>query len=337
VIEPEAFLLIPLPSYLQVEVSAACNLRCVMCAAPLRRDNKPEGKAYMGPDLFRRVVDRMEGLGRLHLQGLGEPLLNPHFFRMAAYAAGKGARVTASSNMTLIDERSAELLIESGLRCLHVSVDGASSATYESIRKGASFRRLLANVELLGRAKGRASSPYPSLRMTVVLMRSNLRELAGLVGLASGLGMEEVFVQRLCHSFREPALPAHYAPMQEFFRKEDLEGVPPAVIEESFERAREAAAGLGIELRLPALLPCCGEKSRSRCDWPWTGIYVSYQGYIMPCCMVSTPDRINFGLAGEEDIGAIWSGAAYASFRERLSSADPPEICRSCSLYSGTF
>jgi hypothetical protein len=53
--------------------------------------------------------------------------------------------------------------------------------------------------------------------------------------------------------------------------------------------------------------------------------------------MVSTPDRINFGLAGEEDIGAIWSGAAYASFRERLSSADPPEICRFCSLYSGTF
>jgi hypothetical protein len=53
--------------------------------------------------------------------------------------------------------------------------------------------------------------------------------------------------------------------------------------------------------------------------------------------MVSTPDRIHFGNAFAEGLGKIWNGAGYAEFRERLASEEPPEICRSCSIYRGTF
>ncbi|HEX5084879.1 MAG TPA: SPASM domain-containing protein [Blastocatellia bacterium] len=56
----------------------------------------------------------------------------------------------------------------------------------------------------------------------------------------------------------------------------------------------------------------------------------------MPCCMISTPDRLNFGMA-EAGVTAIWSGPAYEEFRQRLSSDNPPEVCRSCSIYLGTF
>ena len=38
-----------------------------------------------------------------------------------------------------------------------------------------------------------------------------------------------------------------------------------------------------------------GTPGRARCDWPWAGVYVSSSGHAMPCCMVSTPDRSNFG------------------------------------------
>ena len=57
----------------------------------------------------------------------------------------------------------------------------------------------------------------------------------------------------------------------------------------------------------------------------------------MPCCMIATPDRMNFGNMAKEGVAAIWGNAAYEDFRERLASDAPPEICKSCALYAGTF
>jgi hypothetical protein len=34
---------------------------------------------------------------------------------------------------------------------------------------------------------------------------------------------------------------------------------------------------------------------------------------------------------------ATWGGAAYEAFRKGLENGPPPEVCRSCSLYHGTF
>jgi MoaA/NifB/PqqE/SkfB family radical SAM enzyme len=181
----------------------------------------------MDPAMFRALIGRFPALSRLHLQGLGEPLLNPHFFAMARHAAERGIEVSATSNGMLLDGRSAALCVESGLACLHVSIDGATAATYESIRKGASFARLRANLGHLFREKARVRSALPAVRMTVVLMRRNLRELPDLVSMAADLGMEEVFVQHLCHSFEEPGLPAHYRLMAAFVRGEAVTGERP--------------------------------------------------------------------------------------------------------------
>jgi radical SAM protein with 4Fe4S-binding SPASM domain len=53
--------------------------------------------------------------------------------------------------------------------------------------------------------------------------------------------------------------------------------------------------------------------------------------------MVATPDRIKFGNMAEEGVAEVWNNAAYASFRNRLASEQPPEVCRSCAVYNGTF
>jgi radical SAM protein with 4Fe4S-binding SPASM domain len=53
--------------------------------------------------------------------------------------------------------------------------------------------------------------------------------------------------------------------------------------------------------------------------------------------MVSTPDRIHFGNITEQEIETLWNGPRYQEFRDQLSSDEPPQVCRSCSIYSGTF
>lgn len=332
---------VELPRYVQVEPVGQCNLRCTMCSIQFRRDGPPHGPlAFMPLERFTQLVDEFEGLEELHLQGLGEPMMHPRFWDMVAYATRKGIRVSTNSNMTLLNPRRAERCVTSGLDCLHVSVDGATADTYERIRVRARFDRLVRNVELLLETRRRLETGLPRLRMVVVVMRQNLHELPDLVRLGHRWGVEGIFVQHLCHDFGESTLPEHYAPMRDFVERETLLAEAPERIERHFGQARSLAGRLGVDLRLPRTRPRAhppGTPGRQRCGWPWTGAYVSYQGLAMPCCMVSTPDRINFGNMAEDGVQAIWNGEPYASFRAQLASEHPPELCRSCSIYRGTF
>ncbi|HEY8368892.1 MAG TPA: radical SAM protein [Thermodesulfobacteriota bacterium] len=330
-----------LPRYVQIEPVGQCNLRCRMCPIQFRRDGPPYGPpAYMPFDAFTRLLDGFDGMSELHLQGLGEPMMHPRFFDMVAYAARRGITVTTSSNLTLLTETRAARCVTSGLARLHVSIDGATAGTYEAIRLRGRFDRVVRNVERIVAARRRLGAATPRLRLVMVLVRRNLPELPDVVRLARRLEIDDVFVQHLSHDFGESSLPAHYRPMRDFVERETVLGEDPARVERFFAEAREVAESLGVELRLPRTAPRPhppGTPGRARCDWPFTGAYVSYDGLAMPCCMVATPDRIHFGSMVTEGVRAVWEGPAYGAFRARLESDDPPEVCRTCSLYAGTF
>ncbi|QDV36275.1 radical SAM protein [Tautonia plasticadhaerens] len=330
-----------LPRFLQVEPVGQCNLRCRMCPIQFRRDGPPHGPpAFMDFDLFARLLDQFADLEELQLQGLGEPMMHPRFFDMISLASGRGIKVSTNTNLTLLTASRAERCVTSGLAELHASIDGATAETYERIRVRARFDRIVRNLAGLVKARERLASATPRIRMVVVAMRQNLPEFPDLVRLAHRLGIDSVFVQHLCHDFGESSLPPHYRPMRDFVEGETLVNEDQDRVARYFGEARDLARELEVDLRLPATQPKPhppGTPGPKRCDWPWRGAYVSYQGLSMPCCMVSTPDRINLGDMAAEGAGKVWSGEPYQSFREALSSESPPEVCRSCAIYSGTF
>jgi MoaA/NifB/PqqE/SkfB family radical SAM enzyme len=312
-----------------------------MCPIQFRTDGSPGGPpAFLAFDTFRRLLDQFPELAELHLQGLGEPLMHPEFFAMVRYAATRGIEVSTNSNLTVLSERRAGECVASGLSRIHVSIDGATASTYEFIRVRARHERVLRNVRRLLDARAALEAVAPEVRLVAVAMRTNLHELAGLVRLAHELGTPHLAVQNLCHDFGEASLPEQYRPMREFIDSETLQGADPDHVRQCFDHARAVAAELGVTLRLPNLRPksfAAHVDGRSRCDWPWRGAYLSYSGEAMPCCMVSTPDRISLGNMARDGAAAVWGGAAYEQFRARLAEGPPPEICRSCALYHGTF
>ena len=330
-----------LPKFLQVEVVGQCNLRCQMCPIQFRQDGPPHGPpAFMEFDVFTRLLDQFPQLEELQLQGLGEPMMNPRFFDMIERAAGRGIMVSTNTNATFLNDRRARQCVTSGLSEIHISIDGATAETYEAIRVRAHFDRVIANVERLVEARHRLESATPRIRMVVVAMRKNLHEFPDLVRLAHRLQIDTVFVQHLCHDFGESSLPAQYRPMRDFVDEETLVDEDPARVEHYFTEARRAAEELGVDLRLPRTKPRQhppGTPGPARCSWPWRGAYVSYQGLAMPCCMVATPDRIQLGNMAQQGALAVWNGPDYQAFRDELSSENPPEVCRSCAIYSGTF
>jgi MoaA/NifB/PqqE/SkfB family radical SAM enzyme len=327
---------VPLPRFAQIEPMASCNLACRMCTVPQRPGGADISRGALAFDDFVAWLDQMPSLEELQLQGLGEPMLNPAFFDMIEYAAGRGIRVTSNTNLTLLTPARAQRCVTSGLAALSISLDGATAATYESIRINGRFTKLLRNVERLVAARSRAGTGKPALRFVLVLMRENLDELPALVKLAAALGIEEVLVQRLAHPLTEPTLPERYIPIRSYIEtaqlRADDEQRAPAV----FATAAALADELGVRLHLPRS-PAERPAEGGRCSWPWDGIYLTADGQMLPCCMVGTPDRASFGAVAGTSIEAVWNGARAQSFRAELAGDSPPAICASCALYHGEF
>lgn len=290
-------------------------------------------------EVFRRIVDELPDLEAVTLQGLGEPLLAPDLFRMLEHAVARGIRIGFNTNATLLTPERGERLIRSGLHWLHISIDGATPETYEGIRDGARFDRVAGNVAGFMAARRRLGAENPEVALVFVAMRRNVGELARLVRMAAGWGIDRVHVQNLSHSFDDARTDPGFAEIRRFTAEEALWAEPTEEMEAALGEAREAAAETGVTLRLPRLR----ERPRRRragtpgCTWPFDMAYVTHRGKVQPCCMVMGEDRAVLGDAAESGFPAVWHGEPYRRFREALLGDEPPEVCRGCSMYRGVF
>jgi radical SAM protein with 4Fe4S-binding SPASM domain len=327
-----------LPQELQLEVTAACNLRCRMCLVRYRPAvDRVEGSLPF--ERFREIVDALPGLHTLTLQGLGEPLLAPDLFRMIAHATARGVRTGFNTNATLLTRRAAEQLVEAGLDWLCISLDGATAATYEAVRDGARFARVAHNVRGLVQVMQERQAARPVLSLVFVAMRRNLAELPAVVRLAAEWGVPTVRVQNLSHSFSDTDPFGAYREIREFAAAEALWPAPGAAAEAVFSEAARTASDLGVSLRLPQLEPPAAPRAAGTpgCDWPWRSAYVRHDGRVQPCCMLMGGDRAILGDASRDGLATVWRGEAYEAFRAALASPKPPEVCAGCAMYRGVF
>jgi radical SAM protein with 4Fe4S-binding SPASM domain len=324
----------PSPRHLQIEVTGACNLACEMCLVAYRPKIGRRSGAFGLAD-FERLLAVMPDLERVTLQGLGEPLLNPQLLDMVRAVRARGARVGFNSNGMLLTEARARDLIEAGTSWLHISLDGASAATYEAIRHGGRFDRVRANLRRLLDLRVELGSTTPRVQVVFVAMRRNVGELPALVEWCADAGADELWVQNLSHDFSDTA--RDYDGLRDYVSREALTGAPHE--REVFEAARALAGGLDLKLRLPVLdpepSPSCG--GGVPCSWPFEETYVTHRGDVQPCCMVMGTDRATMGNVRERPFEEVWTGEAYEAFRTRLLSEHPPEVCTGCSLYRGRF
>jgi Fe-coproporphyrin III synthase len=103
-------------------VTKACNLKCVHCYAHATggvADNE------LSTAEGRRLIDDLAAFGApVLLFSGGEPLVRKDLPELAAYAVEKGMRAVISTNGTLIDRNTAQVLKEIGLSYVGISLDG---------------------------------------------------------------------------------------------------------------------------------------------------------------------------------------------------------------------
>ena len=180
------------------DVSNKCNLRCRMCHFS-HDDVFYRTAQYTSPALFERIAAQALPLAHtLILSASNEPLMSPHFVEILKIAARyRVPDLLFLTNGQLLSPRIAEAVIESGVTQVQISIDGATKETYESIRRGARFERLLRNLEFLSERKRQLGRARPRLQFNIVLMRKNLEELPLFVDLAEKLGVEWIAARHL--------------------------------------------------------------------------------------------------------------------------------------------
>ena len=140
---------IKVPKRLQIETIYGCNAQCTMCVLGNR---KLRNKGIMPQDLFNYIVDSMASyisrVDMVDLFGIGEPLLDPYIFERIRYVKDRGFKnLSISTNADLLDEKKQKRLLDTEIETVIISIDGIKRSTYESIRRGLSFDRVVANTE----------------------------------------------------------------------------------------------------------------------------------------------------------------------------------------------
>lgn len=165
-IYPRRRILGDFPLVVLVEPTSICNLRCQMCFQSdetFSRERSLMGRMEFG--LYQRIIDEMASCGgeSLVLASRGEPTLHPRFADMLAYAAPRILDVKINTNATRLDEALCHRILEAEPNLLVFSVDSASPAQYEEIRKGARFDQVLGNIQ---RFRDIRAQHYPKAKTT---------------------------------------------------------------------------------------------------------------------------------------------------------------------------
>jgi MoaA/NifB/PqqE/SkfB family radical SAM enzyme len=274
------------------------------------------------PRNLQKLLEHLPKLKRVDLTGIGEALMNRDFFKALELLKSRGVYVTLNDNFTLMNETATRRIVGLGVDQIFVSLDGATKETYEKIRVGANFDKVIRNVQQLIQIKREMRKKRPEVKINTVVCSTNYRELPALIELAHDIGIGMVqFVNII--TFESTA-------------DLDTTGIQQEVqgkFQEALARAREL--GILVKIELFDKLPV------QQCDFPWKRNFVTYDGYVHPCCYTtqngdrSAHNSRSFGNLLERSFGEVWNGDLYSAFRKKMQAGILPYQCQHCPKYIG--
>lgn len=155
------------PDHVDLELSAACNMKCPMCYTTTEPFKTSVPHVTMDFDLYRRIVDELaaKGVYSIRLSWRGEPTMHPRFMDFVRYAKGKGIpEVDSLTNGLRLTVEMFEELVDLGMDWLTISFDGTGE-TYDRIRAPARYDEMLEKIRAFAAIKKRKRQSKPVIRL----------------------------------------------------------------------------------------------------------------------------------------------------------------------------
>ncbi len=180
------------PLYVAWQITNECNLACLHCI-----EESGPGKAFRDEldreqvfNVLRQLIDL--DVPYLSFSG-GEPMLHPLFFEMVEYVCSKGGQLKVETNGHYLNPEQCARLRDLGVKAVQVSLDGASSATFNRIRVRGEFDRVIDGVRNLHRAG-------VPIEINFSPTHFNVDEISAAVDLAFELGAYSFYTGRTMYT-----------------------------------------------------------------------------------------------------------------------------------------
>lgn len=323
------------PFKLEMDITNQCNLRCIMCYFSDERIYKRKREDISVANFARIAEQIFPFCERVSLSIGTEPLLHQRFEELLSITGRyKVPMVYINTNGLLLNKNRIDAVLRSALTHISISIDGATAPTYERIRVGSSFEKVIGNIKALQTAKKLHGTNIPHLSFNFVLMRSNIRELPAMVQLAHELGIEGISATHVVRYENTDTL------------DETLEG-EKELCNRMMDEARVLASRLGISVNFPPNFKIEGEVSlihlgrsyfdlqiteqttRNCCPFPWHFIGIDCYGNVVPCGWWYYPEE-SMGNLKTDSFEKIWNNSRYQALRFEHQSSRQRTTCLSC-------
>jgi radical SAM protein with 4Fe4S-binding SPASM domain len=177
----------------QWHITDRCNLRCTHCYQEDYSGSNEldfDGLKWIADEIIKTLA-KWGKKGDIAITG-GEPLLKEEVFPLIGYLESSDhiASIDILSNGTLINPSIVKQVRElNKVRCVQISLDGASPESNDTIRGKGSFERALSGISLL-RKYG------ISVNIMFTLQRRNMRDIPSIIDLAVAEGISSLTIER---------------------------------------------------------------------------------------------------------------------------------------------
>ena len=250
---------------------------------------------------FRTIIDKLPAsITDLYLWGQGEPFMVPDFLDMVHYASSHGLRTFVSTNGHFLKDYSR--IVNSGLYCLIVSLDGIDKETYEFYRAGGDFDSVINGIKHVTDAiKNEGHGPI--LELQCLVTQKNFSDIERFRAFAANIGADRVVFKTLQAASSENG---------------DLY-LPDTM---KYTRYRRENNGSIVTDRRWLL--------KNRCLRLYYSFQVDWQGNILPCCFDKDSKYI-MGNIFDDSVDDIWNSDKYNSFRNMLNNEGRIlPMCKDC-------
>lgn len=137
-----------IPKRVAIEITNTCNLNCLMCNTKLSK----RAIGYIEPNLFDSILKKLNiiGIKEIALHTVGEPFMYKNLDKLFQIINKHQFKVSLSTNGQFPSRL--QKIIHShfnSIKSIRFSIDGAKRETYEKIRLGAKFERLIKSLEIV--------------------------------------------------------------------------------------------------------------------------------------------------------------------------------------------
>lgn len=291
-----------------IDTTNSCNYRCIFCS---RNNNRV---VRMKTSVFDTILSKIHThTGSLQLCCAWEYSIAKNAAEIVQVLGEYRIRRTAIyTNGSLLPDKLAKAVIDARINDFVISIGEAKKGTYERIRKGGNFERVLTNIRKLDRLKKEHNSNYPRLCANLTLINSNIGELPEFIDLADDLGIEDI---RGRHLILNEGLDM------------DNEIIRDKVYANNIiEFAKKKASRYRISFSVPQY----SERVDSKlCRAPWHQLYISSNGDVSVCPRIHLYARI--GNLIHEDLRSVIRSREMKDLRNQFNKGDfKNPVCRIC-------